>query len=141
MIKLKVESLWKRFVRYVRIICIKTDLVNGSVLIMVVMLKENIRFKMKWLIILIPIILLCGCIEDKQYTKNGVIVDIEFYDFGGTFSDTMSVLIYDDNSELHLTGHLRNKDKYIINQTTKVKYSIFEYDGIEYNRFDSLEII
>lgn len=89
--------------------------------------------------ITILIILLCGCIE-QHYIKKGVIREIETYPFGGTFSDHMCVLIYDDNSELHLTNYYNIKDRFILNESSEVVYTKFEYDGIEYNRFERFKL-
>lgn len=91
--------------------------------------------------IIAMIILLTGCIRDTKFTKVGTIVDVDEYLFGFTFSNHMSVLTYLDGSTLELTGYYDNSHRYIRNETSKIIYSKFEYDGIEYNRFERFEII
>ena len=93
------------------------------------------------LILILISISLSGCIGDKEYKKEGVIVDIETYPFGGTFSDTMCVLVYADNSELHLVNYYGINHRFILNKTSEVIYSIFEYRGANYNRFERFELV
>jgi len=92
---------------------------------------------------IIPLLFLSGCIwnNDKEYVKTGIIVDIETYDFGATFSDTMCVLVYDDDTKLHLTNYYGVRDYIILNKTTNVVFSVFEYNNVQYNRFESIKII
>lgn len=55
---------------------------------------------MKWIILLIPLLFLTGCInQDKVFDKEGIVIEIE-YDVvvGGTYTDWMHFVYFDDGS-------------------------------------------
>ena len=91
--------------------------------------------------IIMVISIISGCIGDPEFTKTGVITKIDTYPFGGTFSDNMCVLVYDDNSELHLVNYYGINHRFILNETSEVTYSVFVYRGNDYNRFERFELV
>ena len=100
---------------------------------------------MKWLIIIILLILLSGCIggnDVHDYYKEGVVIEIE-YDiiFGGTFTDWRNEITFEDGINLWIDKDSDLSDVRL-NESGMYhfKTNFFDYDGSRYEFYDLIDV-
>jgi len=99
---------------------------------------------MKWLILLIPLFLLSGCVGNDvhDYYKEGMIIEIDRdVIFGGTFTDWRHDVYFDDGMKLWL-DHDTDLSMIQLNKTGMYHFetNFFDYDGTRYEFYNLIDV-